>query len=110
LSTPDRPRAIFAGSHLKAVGVLRAAQELGLSVPDDVALIGFDDMPWAPFLAPPLTVVKQPVVEMATDAVERLIQRINVRFGPEQDRNHELVEQRLYRPKLIIRKSCGYNG
>jgi LacI family transcriptional regulator len=108
LSSADRPQAIFAASHLKAIGVLRAAKELGLSVPEDVSLISFDDMPWAPFLSPPLTVIKQPVMDMATDAVECLVQRINTRFDQSQGNQHDLVDQRLYRPKLIIRESCGY--
>lgn len=108
LEMPDRPRAVLATSHLKAVGVLRAAAQLGLSVPDDVALIGWDDMPWAAFLSPPLTVVVQPVEEMAAFATEKLIKLIRRRFEPEQDGEHERVEQILFRPKLIVRRSCGY--
>jgi LacI family transcriptional regulator len=108
LRSADRPRAILACSHLKAVGVFRAAQELRLSIPEDVALIGWDDMPWAPFLSPPLSVITQPVVEMARYSIEKLIASVNRRFGQQPDSRHERVEQVLYRPTLTIRQSCGY--
>ena len=109
LRSPDRPRAILACSHLKAVGVFRAAQELQLYIPVHIALIGWDDMPWAPFLSPPLSVIVQPVVEMATYAIEKLIALVNRRFSHEQDRRFDRVEQTLYRPTLTIRQSCGYD-
>ena len=106
LRSSDPPRAIFACSHLKAVGALRAARELGRDVPGDVALIGFDEMPWAPFMDPPLTVVAQPVAEMATQAAELLVRRIQAHWEKPGE-GAALVEQVLHRPRLIDRESCG---
>ncbi|WP_370525885.1 LacI family DNA-binding transcriptional regulator [Actinotalea sp. JY-7876] len=72
LSLPDRPTAVFAGSDLQALGVLRAARDLGLDVPRDVSVVGYDDLPVASWIAPSLTTVHQPLVEMA-DAATRLV-------------------------------------
>lgn len=106
LQSESPPRAIFACSHLKAIGALRAIRELGLDVPRDVALIGFDEMPWAAFLAPPLTVVAQPVAEMAAQAAELLIRRIQTNWERPGE-GSAMVEQVLHRPRLIDRESCG---
>jgi len=105
LRSPDPPRAIFACSHLRAVGVLQAVSELGLLVPEDVALIGFDEVPWAALLSPPLTVVYQPIADMAAQATELLLKRIEAWW--EGTKDADIVEQILHRPKLIIRESCG---
>jgi DNA-binding LacI/PurR family transcriptional regulator len=58
-----RPTAILAMSDVLAIGVLRAAQQLGLAVPDDLSVVGFDDIPLAVDLTPPLTTVRQPLIE-----------------------------------------------
>jgi LacI family transcriptional regulator len=73
---PHRPDAIFAFSDRMALGVLRALTEAGLAVPDDVALIGFDDLPPARQARPPLTTVHQGVEEAGVAAVELLLERI----------------------------------
>jgi DNA-binding LacI/PurR family transcriptional regulator len=73
LSLPERPTAIFAGSDLQAMGVLRAARVQHLWVPDDVSLVGFDDLPLARWTSPSLTTVRQPLAEMATTAVGLLL-------------------------------------
>lgn len=70
LSRPDRPTAIFAGNDLQALGVYQAARELGLRVPDDLSVVGFDDLPVAALVDPPLTTVHQPLAEMAAAATE----------------------------------------
>jgi DNA-binding LacI/PurR family transcriptional regulator len=105
LRLPTPPRAIFASSHLQAVGVLRAAKELGLRIPQDIALIGFDDMPWAEYLSPPLTVVSQPISEMAARSANILLRSIDER-ADRRNRN-DIVEQLIYQPKLVVRDSCG---
>lgn len=64
----DRPTAVFAGTDLQAIGVMRAARELGLSVPGDVSVVGYDDLPVAEWTDPPLTTVRQPLRDMATTA------------------------------------------
>lgn len=68
LRRADRPTAVFAGTDLQAIGVMRAARELGLSVPDDLSLVGYDDLPVAEWIDPPLTTVRQPLRDMATTA------------------------------------------
>ncbi len=73
----SEPDAIFASSDLMALGVLRALKEEGLAVPDQVAVAGFDDAPFAASTDPPLTTVRQPTAELGATAVEllsRLIQ------------------------------------
>jgi len=74
LSRADRPTAIFAGSDMQAMGVLRAAQELGLSVPGDVSLVGYDDLPLAAWMTPALTTVHQPLLEMAETATRIVLE------------------------------------
>ncbi|MCU1421823.1 MAG: LacI family transcriptional regulator [Microbacteriaceae bacterium] len=75
LSSPDRPTAIFAGSDLQALGVLDAARSLGLRVPDDFSVVGYDDIPLARWVSPALTTVHQPLKEMAQEA-SRLVIRM----------------------------------
>lgn len=74
LSAPDRPTAIFAGSDMQAIGVLRAAHELGLSVPRDLSVVGYDDLPLASWAWPPLTTVRQPLTEMGAAATRMLFE------------------------------------
>ncbi|BCH20283.1 LacI family DNA-binding transcriptional regulator [Mesorhizobium sp. L-8-3] len=69
----ERPTAILACSDYIAVGVLQAARQRGLAVPADMSLVGFDDMPFAELVDPPLTTVRQPVAEMGRIAFERLV-------------------------------------
>ena len=73
LARPDRPTAIFAGSDMQAMGVLRAARRLGLRVPEDVSLIGYDNLPMAAWLGPALTTVNQPLQDMAATAARMLL-------------------------------------
>jgi len=73
LSGRQRPTAVFASNDDMALGVLAAAQRLGLSVPGELSVAGFDDSPTAALVWPPLTTVRQPVAEMARAAVEMLV-------------------------------------
>lgn len=72
LARPDRPTAIFAGSDLQAIGVLRAAAELGLDVPGDVSVVGYDNLPITQWFTPALTTVNQPLRVMAATATGML--------------------------------------
>jgi DNA-binding LacI/PurR family transcriptional regulator len=65
LRLPDRPTAIFAGSDMQALGVYQAARELGLDIPRDLSVVGYDDLPVAQFVTPALTTVHQPLHQMA---------------------------------------------
>lgn len=73
LTLPERPTAIFAGSDMQALGVLRAARELGLQVPRDLSVVGYDDLPLAAWIGPALTTVNQPLHAMATTATTMLL-------------------------------------
>ena len=77
LQSATPPSAIFACSDYLAVGVLQALQAAGLSVPENVSLVGFDDMPFAEMVNPPLTTVRQPVAEMGRMAVDQLMALLN---------------------------------
>jgi len=93
----DRPTALFASSDMQAIGALRALGELGLRVPEDVAVLSFDGTDEAEYAAPRLTVVRQPVEEMAEEAVARLI-------APDPDR---APHHASFTPTLVIGRSCG---
>jgi len=69
LDHPDPPTAIFAGSDLQAYGVYQAAHERGLRIPEDLSVIGFDDVPMCEWVAPNLTTIRQPLEEMARQGV-----------------------------------------
>jgi len=66
----DRPTAVFASDDSQAIGVYQAAREAGMRVPDDVSVVGFDDLPIAAWVDPPLTTVHQPLSQMAVAATE----------------------------------------
>jgi DNA-binding LacI/PurR family transcriptional regulator len=70
VARPDRPTAIFTSNDLQALGVYQAAREAGLRIPADLSVVGFDDLPVAALLDPPMTTVHQPLVEMAVAATE----------------------------------------
>ncbi|WP_405015916.1 LacI family DNA-binding transcriptional regulator [Kitasatospora sp. NBC_00070] len=73
LTLPDRPTAVFAGNDLQALGLYEAARELGLRIPEDLSVVGFDDLPLARWVGPPLTTVRQPLTEMAEVAARLVI-------------------------------------
>jgi LacI family xylobiose transport system transcriptional regulator len=73
LALEERPTAIFAGSDLQALGVLDAARQLGLSVPGDLSIVGYDDLQVARWSSPALTTVHQPLIEMAEEAARMVL-------------------------------------
>lgn len=75
LSTADRPTAIFAGSDLQALGVMEAVRARGMHVPDDLSVVGYDDIPLAQWVSPRLTTIRQPLMRMAEEAT-RLVLRM----------------------------------
>jgi LacI family transcriptional regulator, xylobiose transport system transcriptional regulator len=72
LRLEDRPTAIFAGNDLQALGLYKAARELGLRIPEDLSVVGYDDLSVAEWIGPALTTVRQPLLEMA-DQATRLV-------------------------------------
>lgn len=95
---PQRPDAVFISSDLMAQGALRAIYQEGLSVPDDVALVGYDDLPPAAQTNPPLTTIRQPIKRAGQTAVETLIDLLA--HGSEPPRRIILPTE------LVIRQSC----
>jgi LacI family transcriptional regulator/LacI family repressor for deo operon, udp, cdd, tsx, nupC, and nupG len=77
LNLKNPPDAIFTGNNLITLGALETIHSRSLNIPDDIAIVGFDDMYWASSLNPPLTAVRQPAMEIGRRAGELLIQRIN---------------------------------
>jgi LacI family transcriptional regulator len=73
LRLPDRPTAIFAASDVQAMGVYEAARQNDIRLPDDLSVVGFDDIPMAQWVSPPLTTMRQPLSEMATMATKTLL-------------------------------------
>jgi LacI family transcriptional regulator len=76
LALPDRPSAIFAASDQMALGVYEAARQQGLRIPDDLSVVGFDDLPEAGWASPPLTTIRQPLSDMGTLAARTLVRLI----------------------------------
>nr|WP_170027359.1 LacI family DNA-binding transcriptional regulator [Planctomonas sp. JC2975] len=72
LALPDPPTAIFAANDLSALGVLHVAEELGLQVPRDLSVMGYDDIPDAASSSPPLTTIAQPLARMGAEALQML--------------------------------------
>ncbi len=93
----DYPRAIFAGNDLLAIGIIQGIKEKGLSVPDDIAVVGFDDIPFAAFPEVRLTTIRQPKYEMGKMAADMLIEKIE---GRTQQPRRVILE-----PELIVRSS-----
>lgn len=77
VNLPQPPTAIFAGNDRQAVGVYRALHELGLRVPNDISVIGFDNLPFTQLLSPPLTTVDAPRLELGRTAATMLLRLIN---------------------------------
>lgn len=81
LASPNRPEALLVSNGLFLLGALQAVRAAGLSIPEDVALVGFDDDPWTALVEPGLTVIAQPTYEIGRTAMELLLQR---RESPER--------------------------
>lgn len=99
LTRPSRPHAVFASNDHMAIGALCALQDAGLRVPDDIALVGFDDIPTARYLTPPLTTVRVDTCDLGSRAVQLLIRQGTVRPGR---KHHEVLPT-----ELVVRRSCG---
>lgn len=99
LGLAPRPGAVFVASDPMAIGALRAIHEAGLEIPEDIALVGFDDLPSAAFSNPPLTTVRQPIAEMGLTAGRLLLDRL--------DRQDFTPAQVRLPTSLVVRGSCG---
>ena len=100
LALRDRPTAIFAANDAMAIGALSALREVGLRVPDDMAVAGFDDIPLARYMSPPLSSVHVAIAELGARGVETLLHAIDSK------NMHTRAHQQLP-TALVIRRSCG---
>ena len=73
LRLAHRPTAVFTANDLQALGVYQAAREAGLGIPDDLSIVGFDDLPFVRWLGPALTTVQQPLLRMGAAAAEMIL-------------------------------------
>ena len=97
LSMKDRPTAVFISSDVQAAGAIRALQEAGLKIPDDMAIVGFDDIELASYTIPALTTVRQPKYEMGAIAARMLLEHM------QQD---DLIPKRqILETELVVRSS-----
>ena len=99
LKLAARPDAVFAANDAMAIGCLHALRQDGVGVPEEIAVAGFDDVPIARFMSPPLTSVGVPIAELGALALERLLE--SVRQRGHSPRHEDLP------PVLVVRGSCG---
>jgi LacI family transcriptional regulator len=100
LSLSPRPSAVFVASDAVALGALRVLRQAGLTIPDDLALVGFDDIPLAEFVDPPLTTVRIPARGLGWGAADLLMRLLD---GEEEIRNPTIVLE----TELVVRESSG---
>ncbi|MGP4007442.1 LacI family DNA-binding transcriptional regulator [Streptomyces sp. 4N124] len=102
LGLADRPTAVFCANDLLALGVLQAMYAAGVGVPDDLAIVGYDDIEFAAAAAVPLTSVRQPAVTMGALAAELLLEETDAEStGPRRHEHRRVVLQ----PELVVRRS-----
>jgi len=97
LSIKKRPGAIFCGNDFIAIGVMKAALQLNIKIPEELSIIGFDDLPIVSFLPVPLTTVRQPIKEIAKYSTNLLVEMIK---NPDKK-----IPTKIIKPQLIIRNS-----
>jgi LacI family xylobiose transport system transcriptional regulator len=102
LQGDERPTAIFAGSDLQALGVLEAVRSLGLRVPDDLSVVGYDDIPLATWVSPRLTTIRQPLKRMAEEATRLVLQMAKAPL--------ESVPRMDLATSLVVRESTASPG
>lgn len=100
LSAERNVSAVFCTNNFMTLGFLQAMHERGVRCPDDLAVVGFDDFPWASSFHPQLTVVAQPAAEIGRQAVQLMLSRLAAE-GPREP------VRRVLKGELIIRESCG---
>lgn len=99
LSLKKPPTAIFSTNNLMTLGCIKEIYKRKIKIPDEIALVGFDDSTWAEALIPPLTTVKQPGYELGVNAAELLIKRLNKRDSSKINI--------VLNTELVVRESCG---
>ena len=108
MSLPDweRPTAVFAANDLLAIGLLQGFVTAGLQVPDDMAIVGYDDIAFAAAAAVPLSSVRQPRLAIGCRAAELLFDEIE---AIDRDESHD-HQQIRFTPELVVRRSSAKSG
>ncbi len=101
INLPLRPTALIAANNFITIGAMKALQEAGMDVPDDIALVGFDDLPPTMVTFPFFTVVSQPAYEMGTRAMKILLDRL-------EGKEMEMAQEIILPTQLIVRRSSGH--
>jgi DNA-binding LacI/PurR family transcriptional regulator len=99
LALSEPPSAVFCYNDMTAIGLLRAARQAGLSVPRDLSIVGFDDIPFASYVQPPLTTIAQPMAELGRQAMQMVLALM-----PEAD-GRGRVSNVLVEGRLVVRES-----
>ena len=97
LALPEPPQAVFAGNDAMAVGVYQAIYQHKLRIPEDIAVVGYDDIQLAQYLTPPLTTIHQPKDELGELAIDTLLHRLQ---EPEAE-----AQILVLTPELVVRGS-----
>ena len=103
LDLPSPPTALVTANNQMTLGALLTVNEMGLDVPGDLSVVGFDDPEWAPLTGPPLTTLAQPIYEMGVRAARMLLEGIE--DGPDEESRRVLLE-----PWLVVRESTARAG
>lgn len=104
LAQPDPPSAVICSSDLMAIGAVSEARRRGLRVPEELSVVGFDDIPMAQYVTPALTTLAQPITEIARAAIDVLLTALEG-SGPSG------AHSRVFRPRLVVRDSTApYQG
>ena len=98
LDLPDPPTAVFTANNLLTLGALKTIHKNGIRIPDDISIVGFDDMYWSMSLNPPLTAVRQSGYDIGNKAAELLLQKI---ANPDRQTSSLVLDT-----ELIVRQSC----
>jgi LacI family transcriptional regulator len=109
LTRSDRPTALFVASDVLAIKVMEVARDMGLRMPEDLSVVGFDDIFMSAYAVPPLTTVRQPAAQIGKRAAELLLERIDRKAAEDDDDDDKPVHERV--PcELVIRKSTARAG
>ena len=98
MALPERPTAIVASTDVLAIGALHAACHMGLDVPGEISIVGFDDLPMAEYTTPALTTVRMPMAEMAAAGVKAAV---------DEGEDREATTLQILKPTVVVRESSG---
>lgn len=104
---PKKPTAVFVHNDTLAMGVYRGVHELGLRIPDDLSVVGYDNLDSCQFMYPPLTTVEFPIRHLARAGVELLMKRMSEKLKTSEEESHRIHQKISLTPRLIIRQSTG---